>query len=55
MNSTGQKQSLPMPEWVLKLARRILALPPGRYMIVLTVGERHDWTVIEAGKVESGG
>ena len=41
-----------MPEWVLKLARRIMALRPGRYAIILTVGDMHDWTVAELGKVE---
>ena len=41
-----------MPEWILKLARRIMALRPGRYAIILTVCDMHDWTVVELGKVE---
>lgn len=43
-----------MPEWVVKLARRLLALPDGRYSIVLTVdGQRRDWSVQPLGKVET--
>jgi len=41
-----------MPEWVLKLARRLLALPRGRWQIILTIGDGHDWTVVPLGKVE---
>lgn len=41
-----------MPEWVVKLARRIMALKPGRYAIILTVGKMPDWTVMELGKIE---
>lgn len=41
-----------MPEWILKLARRIMALAPGRYMIILTIGKDKDWSVITLGKVE---
>jgi hypothetical protein len=37
----------------MKLARRLLALAPGRYMIILTIGRDHDWTVQMLGKVES--
>jgi len=42
-----------MPSWVVKLARRLLALEPGRWQIVLTVGNKHDWTVTRLGKVET--
>jgi len=42
-----------MPDWVLKLARRIMALESGRWLIVLTIGQRHDWTVQRIGKVET--
>lgn len=41
-----------MPEWVLKLARRLMALTEGRYLIVLTVGKETNWTVTKLGKVE---
>ncbi len=40
------------PEWIIKLSRRLLALKPGRYQITLTIGDCHDWTVVELGKVE---
>lgn len=42
-----------MPDWLQKLARRLAALQPGRYSIILTVGHRHDWTVQLLGKVEN--
>ncbi len=37
-----------------KLARRIVALPPGRYLLVVTVDEGgpRDWSVQPLGKVE---
>jgi hypothetical protein len=41
-----------MPEWIVKLARRLMALTPGRYMIILTIGSTIDWTVQELGKIE---
>jgi len=41
-----------MPEWILKLARRLMALAPGRYMLILTIGKANEWTVTELGKVE---
>jgi hypothetical protein len=45
-----------MPEWSIKLLRRIVALAkePGRYMIVLTIreGGNRDWTVTRLGKLE---
>jgi len=44
-----------MPEWVLKLARRIMALKPGRYMILLTIGNIFDWTVTALGDIERPG
>jgi len=45
------------PGWMVKLGRRLLTLSPGRYRIILTLGEREaerraDWTVEEVGKVE---
>jgi hypothetical protein len=39
-------------EWIRKLAQRIMALKPGRYAIILTVGKKPDWTVVELGKIE---
>ncbi len=42
-----------MPEWITKLAARILSLTDGRWLIVLTVNGRHrDWTIENLGKVE---
>lgn len=41
-----------MANWALKLLRRLVALPPGRYLISLTVGKQPDWTVLELGEVE---
>lgn len=41
-----------MPEWVIKLARRLMALTPGRYVIILSIGQIIDWTVQELGKIE---
>jgi hypothetical protein len=42
-----------VPEWVLKFIQRLLALRPGRYQIILTIGkDNQDWTVTELGKVE---
>lgn len=40
------------PAWAVALLRRILALAPGRYQIILTVGRCKDWTVTDLGKVE---
>lgn len=45
-----------MPEWIIKLARRLMALPAGRYQIILTIGNAansYDWTVISLGKIEN--
>ena len=39
-------------KWAEKLARRLQALTPGRYVILLTVDRRPDWTVQALGKVE---
>lgn len=36
-----------MPDWLVKLARRLLSLSHGRYIIVLTVSNQPDWTVQE--------
>ncbi|GEM_PF-7090099 len=41
-----------MPEWLAKLAKRLGALTPGRYVIILTIGKEADWTVQCVGKVE---
>lgn len=41
-----------MTDWLTKLSRRLSALAPGRYIIILTVGKEADWTVQSAGKVE---
>lgn len=43
-----------MPEWILKLARRLLGLAPGMYCIYLSIDEakRPQWTVQPLGKVE---
>lgn len=45
-------QPLSLPPWLTKLARRLLALEPGRYQIILTIGKSHDWTVTHLGKPE---
>jgi hypothetical protein len=44
-----------MPEWIVKLARRILGLKRGyRYQLILTLSEDgQDWTVICLGTVET--
>lgn len=45
-----------VPEWIIKLARRLMALPAGRYQIILTIGNAansYDWTVISLGKIEN--
>jgi len=44
-----------LPEWIIKLACRILGLQKGRrYIIVLTLMNGwQDWTVQDGGKVES--
>ena len=41
-----------VPDWALKLMRRIMGLEPGRWMIVLTVGREYDWSVTNIGRVE---
>lgn len=42
-----------LPEWAIKLARRLTALPAGRHVLILTtVEDRHDLTILPAGKVE---
>lgn len=41
-----------MPTWVEKLVKRLMGLPRGRYMVVLTVGDDTNWTVTDMGKVE---
>ena len=41
-------------ERAAKLTRRVVALPPGRYLLVVTVDEGgpRDWSVQSLGKVE---
>lgn len=42
-----------MPSWIVKLARRLLGLPPGRYQIILSVHPSgHDISVQDLGKME---
>ena len=44
---------LRVPRWALRIVRRLVALAPGRYVIILTVdGQGEDWTVFPVGKVE---
>lgn len=41
------------PDWMVKLARRLLALPDGCYVIVLSRdGSKAEWSVLQVGKVE---
>lgn len=40
------------PKWIIKLARRLMALQPGRYQIILTIDDKPNWTVTNLGKVE---
>jgi hypothetical protein len=44
-----------MPEWIVKLARRILGLKRGyRYQLILTLTDKgQDWTVVCLGTVET--
>jgi hypothetical protein len=48
-----EMQAFTLPCWLLKLARRILHLAPGRYQIVLTISAQPDWTVIRLGSIEN--
>lgn len=41
-----------MPEWLLKLSRRLQALTPGRYVIILTIGKQPNWQVAKCVKTE---
>lgn len=42
-----------MPDWCSKLIRRLRALTPGRYLVIITIGTKGaDWTVLKMGKVE---
>lgn len=50
-NTTCDKITLNKP-WLTKFLRRIIALAPGRYQIILSVNDNPDWTVIELGKIE---
>lgn len=39
--------------WTEKITRRLRALTPGRYFVILSISKDDcDWTVVEAGKVE---
>jgi hypothetical protein len=43
-----------VPEWIMRLSKRLLSLPSGRYIITLTATkERHDWTIANAGRIEN--
>jgi hypothetical protein len=50
----GGDSVLDLPTWAVKFMRRVMGLQPGRYMILLTVGDDRDWTVARIGKVERG-
>ncbi|MEE9365423.1 MAG: hypothetical protein V3W44_01950 [Dehalococcoidales bacterium] len=42
-----------MPDWCKKLIRRLRALTPGRYFVIITVRRGGaDWSVLRIGKVE---
>jgi len=41
-----------LPSWVEKLARRIMGLRPGTYLLLLTIGREHDLTVLPLGSRE---
>jgi len=42
-----------MPDWIVKLARRLLSLDEGCWQIVLfNGGGRRWWTVTKLGKIE---
>ena len=43
---------LDLADWAYKLARRLMALTPGRWMIILTVGKEPDWSIWGPEKVE---
>ena len=51
-NSLAQT-AVAFPGWLVRLARRIWHLPPGRYQITLAVQEQPDWSVLFLGDVES--
>ena len=42
------------PKWIIKLAKRLFYLDPGRYQIILTIDDNPNWTVTNLGKVEKG-
>lgn len=45
--------TLIVPKRWLRLLRRLLGLPSGRYVIVLTVDQGHcEWSIAEAGRIE---
>jgi len=39
-------------DWALKLARRVMALEPGRYIIHLDISNGVGWQVIQLDKVK---
>jgi len=48
------KAETPIPDWIVKLARRLWGLERGyRYQITLTLTTRPDWTIIQIGKIEN--
>ena len=41
-----------VPQWLEQFVKRLMALTPGRWLIVLTVGKEHDWSISGPEKVE---
>jgi hypothetical protein len=49
----GNVQVVVANHW-LKLLRRLLGLPPGRYVLVISVRpDDCDWSVLDVGKIEA--
>ena len=52
-SDAGERAALSVPSRWLRFLRRVLGLPPGRYIIVVSVsGDYCDWSVQQVGKVE---
>lgn len=50
---THASKPVVVPVRWLRLLRRLMGLPSGRYVIVLSVSTDHcDWSVTDAGRVE---
>ena len=41
-----------LPDWICKFAQRLMNLTPGRWIIILTVGKKPDWSISGPEKVE---